>query len=278
VDNQSRTFLIDLVVIAKSITSQVLDLVELAREHLSEISIDSNIIIIHHTQQNDADIPYDFTTFQTPKHSAAQSRNIALERTTNEAVIFLDDDTLTLSQWAKDIRLFLEKPYLDIVCFNTGSAAHTFDSSSSQNGKLFKADTAGMAIKRSLLEFDPRFDESLMRAEDCDFVTTAIRKGFLTWFSSTKILDQNKNNFITKLILKRKNKVYLEKIFAKHFSSTGKTINLKREYIYFLKGIKIDGNVYILDSTLIVEQINNRLEINLRHIVEKNKIRIIEEI
>jgi hypothetical protein len=278
VENQSRTFLIDLVVIAKSITSQVLDLVELAREHLGEMSINSNIIIIHHTQQNDADIPYDFFTFKTPKHSAAQSRNIALEHTTNEAVIFLDDDTLTHSQWAKDIRLFLEKPYLDIVCFNTGSTTHTFDSSTSQNGKLFKADTAGMAIKKSLLDLNPRFDDSLMRAEDCDFVTTAIRKGFITWFSSTKILDKNKNNFIKKLILKRKNKVYLEKIFAKHFSSTGNIINLKREYIYFFKGKKIEGNIYILDSTLVVDQNDNKLELNLRNIVEKNKIRIIEEI
>lgn len=255
----------------------MLDLVEQTRDHLDKLSIDSNIIIIHHTQQNDADIPYDYSTFKTPKHSAAQSRNIALKHSTNEAVIFLDDDTLTHSGWAKDIRLFLEKPYLDLVCFNTGSATHTFDSSTSQNGKLFKADTAGMAIKRSLLDFNLRFDESLMRAEDCDFVTTAIRKGFITWFSSTKILDQNKNNFIKKLILKRKNKFYLEKIFAKHFSSNGNIINLKREYIYFFKGKKIEGNIYILDSILVVDQVDNKLEIKLRHIVEKNKIRIIEE-
>ncbi len=277
-DDQSRTFLIDLIVVAKSINSEVLQLLSHAEGYLKEVRVDSNIIIVHHHKQKNIEIPRGFLTISTQRHSAARSRNLALKEVKNEAVIFLDDDTLTNSEWANNIRRFLEATFIDIVCFNTGSETSTFNVSSLQNGRLFKADTAGMGIKISLFKSGLKFDETFKRAEDCDLVTTAIRMGFICWFCETKIFDKNKDGFIKRLILKRKNNFYMKRLFNKHFSTTKKVKMLKKNFVYLFKGQKIQGNIYILNSALVIDQVEKKFDMRSYDIIEKNNIRIITEI
>lgn len=275
-DNQNRTFIIDLIVVARRITPRVLELIDLSLTYLNELSVSCDVTIIHHKKAKKLQIPQSFNTYMTKKHSAARSRNIGIERTKNNALIFLDDDTLVNDEWAKDIRVFLDKEYLDIVCFNTGTSEGTFDVSTFQNGKLFKADTAGMGIKRSILSQSLKFDETLKRAEDCDFVTAAIRSGFISWFSHTKIFDQNRDSFIRRMFIKKANTFYLNKIFYKHFSVNGEVNIFKRKFIYFLRGEKINGNIYVLNKTLIIDQGPTLLELEKFNVVEKEKLRIIE--